>query len=934
MYRIPLCLVRFAVLLTLLLHAQEIFALKNRSPIFVAGLKCEYLDEPLGIDIPRPRLSWIMKSTVRAQRQTAYQILVATRLDTLKADFGDVWDSGKIASTEAVHIEYDGKPLRSGTRYYWKLRVWDQGDRASAWSVATTFETGLLQANDWKAQWIEDGKPLPERDADYYKEDPAPLFRHDFTLAKPLRSARLYITGLGYYEAYMNGERVGDRYLEPGWTAYAKRVLYSTYDITAQVKSGENCIGVMLGNGWYAPAPMRLFGAFNLRNILTTGRPRLLAQIHLRYTDGTEETLGTGTDWQVGESPILHNNVYLGETYDARRETLGWNLPQGGKDWKRAVLSTKPIGELRAQLQPPITVIGAVRPRRISTLKPGVTIVDFGENFAGRVRLWAKGEAGTKITLRYGELLNADGSLNPMTSVACQIKGAPGDTRFGEGVPVPAIQEDTFILKGKGEETFSPRFTFHGFRYVEVTGYPGAFGGNAIEGQKMSAKVKSIGFFGSANPLLNRLQAVTQNTFRSNLFSVQSDCPHREKFGYGGDIVPTADSFLFWYDMAGFYTKVVHDFADSARPNGGLTETAPFVGIGDQGLGDGVGPIGWTLAHPTLLAKLYQYYGDRRLMEEQYEVAKRNLEVIRAKTPEHITEACIGDHETLDPNPNILVATAFYYEQARLVARFANLLKKMPDAEEYARLAESIKAAFVQRFVEPSTGKVHLGTQACQAFALALNLLPAGGTHSALQRLIREVRDTHNTHLSTGIFGTRFVMDTLTRTGHGELAYRVANQRTFPSWGFMLAEGETTLRETWKNSDNVYSHNHPMFGSFGAWLFEGVAGIRPADDAVGFNRFTLRPGVFGELRQAFANYTSIHGDIFLAWVRRNGILEVQVTVPIGTTATLYLPTRDSARIQESRQPVQKSVGVTPLGVEDNHAAFRLEAGAYKFRSPF
>lgn len=916
------------------LSKAEAHKVLSRSPLYISGLQCEYLSEPLGIDAEHPRLSWMMKSEARAQKQTAYRILVASNINTLKADFGDVWDSGKILSKESVHIEYAGKPLLSGMRYYWKVQVWDQQERVSAWSVASTFEMGLLHAEDWKAKWIDDGSKPPLKEADFYQDRPSPLFRREFSLVKRLRRARLSISGLGYYEASLNGERIGDRYLDPGWTNYAKRVLYSTYDITSLLRSGKNCIGVMLGNGWYSPVPMRLFGRFNLRKELPIGTPRLIAQIQFDYSDGTQETLGTDETWRVMEGPITRNNVYLGETYDARREIPNWNMPEGTEGWKPAHLATEPIGALSAQTQPPITVISAVRPRKITPLPKGATIVDFGENFAGRVRLWAKGAEGTTITLRYGELLNADGTLNPLTAVCTQIKGEPGDTRFGEGVPVPAIQQDTFILKGGGEESFVPRFTFHGFRYVEITGYPRPLTANDIEAQKLSAKLKSSGFFGSANPLLNRLQLVIQNTFRSNLFSVQSDCPHREKFGYGGDIVPTADSLLFWYDMAGFYAKVVRDFADAARPNGGLTETAPYVGIADQGLGEGTGPIGWTTAHPFLLAKLYQYYGDRRLIEEQFEVAKRNVDWIRSKTPNFITEACIGDHESLDPNPHDVVATAFYYEQARLVARFARLLKRQTDFEEYDRLAENIKASFIQKFVDSTTGKVALGTQACQAFALELDLLPTGTGSLALQNLIKEITETHQNHLATGIFGTRFVMDTLTRKGQGEIAYRVANQRTFPSWGFMLSEGETTLRETWKNSDNVYSHNHPMFGSIGAWLFEGVAGIRPADDAVGFDHFLVRPGVFGELKQAFASYTSIHGDIFVSWQRLNGVLTVLVKVPIGTTATLALPTSDSSRTTEGGKSVSLSVGVTALGVQDRHALYQLESGSYRFRTPF
>ncbi|MCX6380726.1 MAG: family 78 glycoside hydrolase catalytic domain [Armatimonadetes bacterium] len=902
------------------------------APLWAYNLKTEYQKDPIAVEASAPRFSWMLRSHVRAQKQTAYQVLVATSKQTLKADFGDKWDSGKVMGSQSLHVVYAGKLLTSGALCYWKVRVWDRGGKPSEWSLPAPFEMGILHPEDWKAKWIGDGKPLPSREEDFYKDDPMPLLRHEFRVEKPLARARLSIVGLGYYEAFINGQRVGDRYLDTGWTDYRKRVLYSTYDVTAQLQAGDNCIGTVLGNGWFNPLPMRFWGSINLRNALLMGRPCLLAQITLTYRDGTQDIIGTDENWQTAESPVIRNSIYLGERYDAQREIPNWTIVGGVEGWQKAHLTSPKTGALHAQTQPPITIVRTIRPLKIVEHDPGTSIVDFGQNFAGRVRLWCKGKAGTEIKLRYGELLNPDGTLNPMTAVAGQIKSHSPDSPYGKGAPIPAEQSDTYILRGGGEESYSPHFTFHGFRYVEITGYPRRLTRGDIEGQVMSSNVESVSDFACSNPMFGQIDIVTQRTFQSNLFSVQSDCPHREKFGYGGDIVPTSEAFMLHYDMTTFYQKAVRDFADAVRPNGGLTETAPYVGIGDNGFGGGTGPIGWQIAHPFLLTQLYRYYGDKSLLEEQYDVAKRALETIRSKTPNFITQSCIGDHETLAPHSDGVVATAFYYRFAQLVAQIAKWIDRTNDAEEYTKLAEEIRNAFIQRFVKE--GVVDIGTQACQAFALSYNLLPADQKDLAMKHLLTNIREENTGHLTTGIFGTRLMMDVLSQSGHGGVAYTIANQRTFPSWGFMLSEGETTLRETWKNSDNVYSHNHPMFGSISAWFYERVVGIRPDDSAIGCDKVTIRPGLFGDLKYADGRYESIRGLVAVSWrVRHDGKYDIAIQIPVGMTATLQLPTSDSTWITESKTAPRKQAGVTSLGVQEGVALFHLEAGKYQFRAP-
>ena len=569
--------------------------------LHVDQLSCEYLQNPLGIDTKLPRLSWTMSSSKRNALQSAYEIIVGDKMMEVETGKGNIWSTGKTLSKDNVQIEYKGATLKSFTRYYWRVRVYDASGQASAWSAINWFETAMLHNNEWQAKWIGDGRPQPEKEEDYYKDDPMPLFRKDFSARKKIASARLYITGLGYYEAYVNGKKVGDHVLDPGWTSYQKQVLYTVYDISGLVKSGKNLAGIMLGNGWWNPLPFKLFGRFDFRKHQQTGRPCVKAEIHLRYTDGTEEKINTDETWKTTPGPILRNNVYLGEHYDARKEVANW-LTATTSGWQNAVSVVGPQGALSVQMQPPIRITRIVKPVAVTRLGKDTFIVNMGQNFAGVARLKVKGPAGTKITLRYGEGLFSNGSLNVMTTVATQIK--KGGIKGGPGAPETAWQEDSYTLKGGGVETWSPRFTFHGFQYVEITGWPGTPTVNDIEGLRMNADLPSTGSFACSNDMFNQLHNVIQWTFLSNVFSVQSDCPGREKLGYGADMVVSADAFLYNYNMANFYTKSVHDFKNDQQEDGGITETAPYVGIADRGYSEHSGPLGWELGFPFLQKKI------------------------------------------------------------------------------------------------------------------------------------------------------------------------------------------------------------------------------------------------------------------------------------------------------------------------------------------
>lgn len=880
-------------------------------------LRCEFQVEPLGIDTMRPRLSWTLRGTPgeRDQRQSAYRVLVASSSRALAANRGDLWDSGKVLGPEQNNIAYAGKPLQSGQSCFWKVQVWD-GKAVAGWSEPARWEMGLLHPQDWAGQWIDDGKANPATDAEFYANDPAPMFRKEFTARGPVARARLVVSGLGYVVASLDGAKVGDHELDPGWTDYGKQVFYSVYDVTERLSAGRHCLGFVLGNGWYNPLPLRMWGNKNLREHLTVGRPRVIAQLRIEYRDGTTETIATDPGWKVGASGILRNNVYLGEVVDARKSPHGWDSP-GFDDsgWRTAALAPESVGTLVSQPQPPIRATRSWNAVRVTEPQPGVWIYDFGVNFAGWASVRLDVSAGTVVQLRYGELLHPDGTLNPLTGVAGQIKR---EGVGGPGAPDVAWQADTYTARGVGE-TYTPRFTWHGFRYLEIRGLPAALPLDRVTAQRLNADVESVGSFACSNPLLNEIQAMCRRTFLSNLFSVQSDCPHRERFGYGGDIAATSEAFMDNFQMANFYAKAVRDWADAALEDGMFTDTAPFVGIQYCG-------VVWAMAHPLLVDQLYRTYGDRRLGEEQYEAAKRWLLLVEKQTPDAIVQDGLSDHEGLAPAPAPAMVTPFYFQSANLLAAAARRLGRMEDARHFDGLAEAIRAAYVARFVDGTTGKVGPGTQASQAIALATGIVPEGLRGKVLGALVERVHEKGD-HLSTGILGTKFMLDELSRGGRADLAYRIVTQPDFPGWGWMLKNGATTLWEHWEFSDNTFSHNHPMFGSVSEWMMRWLGGIQPEEGSVGYDRIVIRPQCVKELEWVKSSHKSVRGKIVSNWSRVGGALRFEIEVPVNTRARVVLPAANAGAVTEGGRPLPAVFRAkrTATGVE-----VAVGSGSYTF----
>ena len=496
----------------------------------------------------------------------------------------------------------------------------------------------------------------------------------------------------------------------------------------------------------------------------------------------------------------------------------------------------------------------------------------------------------------------------------------------GPGAPEIAWQTDTYMAKGNGPESYTPRFTFHAFRYVEMTGFPGRPTPDMVQGLRLNTDLEQVGSFSCSNELLNQIQQMCKHTFQSNIISVQSDCPHRERFGYGGDLVTTCEAFMLNFDMANFYSKAVWDWHDSARDDGMLTDTAPFVGIQYCG-------VGWAMAHPLTQLQLYRYYGDRRIVEQQYTMSKRWFDLVTSKAEDHIIKAGLSDHEALETAPAPQMVTPLYCESARMMARMAEILGKDQEARYYADLADKIKTAYLERFLEPGTGVFSPGTQAAQAFALYLDMAPENEREAAIKHLAEDIMVKHEGHLATGIFGTRYALDVLSREGYGQMAYDVVNHRDFPGWGYMLANGATTLWEHWEMSDNTFSHNHPMFGSVSQWFFNWLGGIQPESDAVGFNRIAIRPQFIRDLDWVHCTYDSIRGPVICNWQRRDNQVSLTVQVPVNATADIYLPIDSLDGATEGGRPLDQSSDVDFLRSERGHCVFRVGSGRYSFVIP-
>jgi alpha-L-rhamnosidase len=875
-------------------------AAANAPTLAPARLRCEYLVNPLGIDVPRPRLSWELVSDRRADRQTAYQLLAAGSEAALAADRGDLWDTGRVASDQSLHLVYAGRSVSSGERVHWKVRVWDASGRPSAWSAPAWWEMGLLAAEDWQAQWV--GTPGPAGTGS------APLFRRTFSVTRRVRAARASICGLGYYELYLNGEKVGDHVLDPAFTRYDRRALYVTHDVTGQLRPGRNAVGVMLGNGWFNSY---LEDAWGFAKAPWRASPRFILRIRVDYADGTSETVVSDDAWMTAPGPVVRDAVRGGESYDARRERDHWAEPDGDESgWVPATVVEPPAGVLRAQSLPPIRVVETLTPVQRSEPQPGVFVFDMGRNLAGWARLAVSGPAGASVTMRYGERLGADGTVD-QTGIAGYVHGA-------------GFQTDVYVLKGSGTETWEPRFSYHGFQYVEVRGYPGEPAPDAVLGRVVRTAFEPAGSFECSNDLLNAIQRCTLRTYAANFHGYPTDCPQREKNGWTGDGHLAAEQAMLNVDNFAAYTKWMDDFRDEQRESGELPGIVPTSGWGYR---RGNGPA-WDSAYLLVPWYLYVYAGDTRLFAEHLDRWIRYVDYLTSRADAGILSFGLGDWAPANAEtPVEITSTAYYFRAARIVAEAARVVGRTRDAERYAGLAERIRRSFRERFVNATTGQVGAGTQTALACALYQGLLEPAEERAVLERLVAAVRARRG-HLDCGVLGTRFLLRALTDHGRADVAYTVATQRDFPSWGWWIAQGASTLWEDWKGEG---SRNHVYFADISGWLYEALAGIRADPAAPGFKHLVIRPHVVGDLTWVKAETRSVRGTVASRWQREGDALTLEVSIPPSCTATVFLPGNDKRRVTEGGLPAAQAEGVSFVRREAGWLAYEVGSGRYSFR---
>lgn len=887
--------------------AMALIAIQTASAALrIEQLRCEYLDNPLGIDTPQPRLSWIITSTERGVKQTAYQILVAGSETGLEKNQGELWDSGKVTSDDTVQIRYAGQPLASRQQAFWKIRVWDQAGAVSE-SQPARWEMGLLTPADWQAKWIA-------RTTDTNSQ-PAPLLRRAFKLDGKLKQARAYICGLGYYELYLNGAKVGDHLLDPGYTRYDRRALYVTYDVTDHLKSGENAMGVILGNGWLN---CHTKAVWNFHEAPWRAAPKLLLHLRVEYTDGRSETIVSDESWQCATGPIIFDSIYGGETYDARLEQRGWDTTGfDASRWEEVKLVDAPSGRLAAQMMPAIKVHEVLQPVKITEAKPGVFIVDVGQNLAGMAELRVKGPTGARVQMRYGERLFPNGSLDTR-DMEQHVKKLGKEQQH---------QTDTFILKGGGEEeSYASRFTYHGFQYIEVTGFPGTPTLDNFRARFIHSAVPKAGEFTCSNPMLNRIQRATEWAFLSNLHGIPTDCPHREKNGWTGDAHLACEQAQFNFFPAAVHQKWINDLGDEQKPTGALPGIVPTAG---WGYAFGSGPA-WDSAFLLIPYYQYLYYGDTENFRRHYDGMKRYVDYLTTRAKDGIVKIGLNDWAPWKTKTEAAITdTAYYYVDARIVALAAELLGNKDDARKYTELAAGIRAAFNQRFYHADTALYDNGSQTALSCALYQGLVEPENQARVLANLVAAVEKSGN-HIDTGILGTKYMLNTLLENGRVDVAYRMIAQKDQPSWGWWLEQGATTLWEQWNGTE---SRNHIMFGDVSAWFYKALAGIQPDPQAPGFKHFFIRPQVLGDLTSARGEYHSIRGRILSEWTLENELFKLRVVVPPGTRATVRAPGASTDTVSEGHVPAAQAKGVTPIRNEQGGAVFEIESGEYHFSAP-
>lgn len=878
----------------------------------VVDLRCEYRRNPIGIDVASPRISWKLKSDVRGESQTAYELEVSSDLASSQV----LWTSGYVNTAQSVHVALEGLQLRSRIRYYYRVRCWNREGAVSAWSDTAFFETGVLDQQEWRAKWISANSSVIPSDSEQ-----VPMLRKTFSLAGEVREARLYATALGIYELELNGARVGDSYFTPGWTSYRHRLQVQTYDVADLLKAGGNALGAMIGKGWY-----RGNLAWKNQHDIYGDKNALFAELHVIYADGSEETIVSDESWVCAGSPILMSELYHGETYDARLELPDWSLPgYDDSSWGSVELVDQSNSVLRMQENDPVRKMQEIAPIALIRTPAGETVLDFGQNMVGWVRFTVRGEAGSTVEVHHAEVLDRDGNFYTENMRAAKVTL-------------------TYTLKGSGEETYEPRFTFQGFRYIRLIGFGEEVALADFTGIVLHTDMERIGSFECSEPLVNQLQHNIEWGLKGNFLDVPTDCPQRdERLGWTGDAQVFIRTASYLHQIAPFFTKWLRDLAADQRADGGVPFVIPHVldenAYSSSAWGDAAVICPWTV---------YLAYGDTRILEEQYDSMKAWVEYIRAQGDNEYlwnTGFHFGDWLGLDAKADSYIgaterdyiATAFYAYSTSLLVKTATVIGRAADAAAYAELYAKIVAAFNKEFVTPS-GRLSAPTQTAHVLGLMFGLLEGTAKERAIAKL-KVLLEESNNHLTTGFVGTPYLNFVLTDNGMNDAAYKLLLQQDYPSWLYQVTKGATTIWEHWDGikedgsfwSKDMNSFNHYAYGAIGDWMYRRVAGIDLAEGTAGYKEMFIRPYPGEGLEWVSAKMETMYGEVSSSWRKREGAgLELAISVPVNASATVVLPGAQLDVAQESGAALSAAAGISGAVQTADGVQLKIGSGDYRF----
>ncbi|MDR6561985.1 MULTISPECIES: family 78 glycoside hydrolase catalytic domain [unclassified Arcicella] len=895
---------------------------KQDASIQLQNLRCEMLVNPEGIDVVKPRLSWEITTSQRNVQQVAYQILVASTPEKLAANEGDLWNSGKVLSDESIHVKYAGIALKSKKRCFWKIKTWtNKGE--SAWSETAFWSVGLLNYVDWKGRWIGLDRSFEWDNESQFARLSARYFRKEFVAQKSIKQATVYIVGLGLYELYLNGQKVGDQVLAPVPTDYTKGVKYNTFDVTKLLQADKNVIGTVLGNGRF----YTMRQDYKPYKIKTFGYPKMLLNLDIEYTDGTKETISTDESWKVtADGPIRANNEYDGEEYDATKEMPNWNkVGFEDKNWLKVQLVQEAGGMFEAQMTENMKVMETIKPVSIKSLNANTYILDMGQNMAGWLRMRVTGKKGHKIGLRFAETLQSNGELFVRNLRDAKVT-------------------DVYTLKGEGQETWEPSFVYHGFRYVEITGFPTVPTVDNFDGRVVYDDMATIGDFETSDKTINQIYKNAYWGIRSNYKGMPVDCPQRnERQPWLGDRTTGAYGESFIFDNVRLYSKWLNDIEQAQKPDGSIPDVAPAFWryYGDN--------VTWPGTYITVADMLYHQFGDQETIKSHYPSMKKWIDYMQDKylvngliTKDKYGDWCVPPESlelihAKDParqTDGELLASATYVKLLDVMQNFARLLHKSDDIKAFEQSKQAIIKAFNKKFLDSKKGQYSNGTVTANLLPLMYNMIPANEKAKVWKSIVEKVLVENKGHISTGVIGTQWLMRGLSENGRPDIAYTIASNHDYPSWGYMAENGATTIWELWngdKANPEMNSGNHVMLlGDLIIWYYENVAGIKSSKESVAFKRIVMKPEMIAGLTSAKSSYHSMYGTIQSDWKKEGNKFQWNISIPVNTKSLVYLPANSLNQVTESGKAIASVEGVKFVKAVGNKLIVEVSSGNYSF----